>query len=69
MNDSDHQWKRLALDRMRKAYAVMKLGLREFWRNVHLSLEVALQSEDGVIPLVFLHVGTGTSKGVILLTL
>ena len=54
---------------MRKAYAVMKLGLREFWRNVHLSLEVALQSEDGVIPLVFLHVGTGTSKGVILLTL
>ena len=47
----------------------MKLGLSELWGNVHQSLEVALQSMDGVIPPVFLHIGTGTSEGVILLIL
>lgn len=47
----------------------MKSVLSECGGNVHLSLEVVLQCVDGVVPFVFLHLGTGTSEGVILLTL
>lgn len=65
MNDPYHHCKYLNLDATRKIYAGMKLVLSECWGSVHLSLEAGFQSMDGIVSLVVLHLGAGTSKGVI----
>lgn len=67
VNGPYHHSKYLNLD-TRKICAVVKSVLNERWGDVHLSLEVVLPCMDGVAPFVFLHLGTGTSEGVILLT-